>query len=126
MTIKRIVQLSADLVPSLPAETTATQHRHLRALVIAVRHSKPFGRYRFRVSGWCGRGFGRFGLRSMDWMISSSAAPSAIDERCNFVRSNPPWMAVRMVVLRAFGSSDGPRRPLAFILNKPSSIDAAQ
>jgi len=38
MTVKRIVQLSADLVPNLPAETTPTQHRHLRALVIAVRH----------------------------------------------------------------------------------------
>src|SRR6516164_1019384 len=50
---------------------------------------------------------GRFELRSMDWMISSSAAASAVDERCNFASSNPPSRAVRMEVLRVFGSSDG-------------------
>jgi hypothetical protein len=43
----------------------------------------------------------------MNRMISSSAVASAVDERCNFARSNPPWIAVRKVMLRIFGFSGG-------------------
>src|ERR1700719_2217746 len=44
-------------------------------------------------------------LNSMKRMISSSAVASAVDERCNLARSNPPWIAERKVMLRIFGFS---------------------